>query len=78
MPIVLLPQPSGIRSAVPLGGLSAGSVELRGDGSLHEWIIHNAGCVGALVVTITITRMIMMIMMMRMITMIMIIMMTMM
>lgn len=38
---------SGMRSAVPLGGLSTGSVELRGDGSLHEWIIHNAGPSGA-------------------------------
>ena len=41
-------QPSGIRSAVPLGGLSTGSIELRGDGTLHEWIIHNAGYVPAL------------------------------
>ena len=32
---------------MPLGGLSTGSVELRGDGSLHEWIIHNAGPSGA-------------------------------
>lgn len=38
---------SGMRSAVPLGGISTGSVELRGDGSLHEWIIHNAGPSGA-------------------------------
>ncbi len=33
--------PSGIRSAVPLGGISTGAVELRGDGSLHEWTIQN-------------------------------------
>ena len=38
---------SGIRSAVPLGGISAGSFELRGDGTLHEFIIHNAGPSGA-------------------------------
>ena len=38
---------SGVRSAVPLGGLGTGSVELRGDGSLHEWTIHNAGPNGA-------------------------------
>eukprot|EP01065_Artemidia_motanka_P038717 TRINITY_DN47565_c0_g1_i1.p1 TRINITY_DN47565_c0_g1~~TRINITY_DN47565_c0_g1_i1.p1 ORF type:complete len:985 (+),score=290.16 TRINITY_DN47565_c0_g1_i1:57-3011(+) len=38
---------SGMRSAVPLGGIGAGSVELRGDGSLHEWTIHNAGPQGA-------------------------------
>ena len=25
------------------GGIGAGSFELRGDGSLHEFIIHNAG-----------------------------------
>eukprot|EP00937_MAST-01D_sp_MAST-1D-sp2_P006421 g6421.t1 len=38
---------SGMRSAVPLGGVSAGSFELRGDGTLHEWTIHNAGPSGA-------------------------------
>jgi non-lysosomal glucosylceramidase len=38
---------SGMRSAVPLGGISAGSFELRGDGSFHEWFIHNAGPNGA-------------------------------
>lgn len=38
---------SGMRSAVPLGGIGAGSFELRGDGSLHEFIIHNAGPGGA-------------------------------
>lgn len=38
---------SGLRSAVPLGGLGAGCVELRADGSLHEWTIHNAGPNGA-------------------------------
>ena len=37
----LVSPPSGIRSAVPLGGLSAGAVELRADGSMHEWTIAN-------------------------------------
>ncbi|XP_023931770.1 uncharacterized protein LOC106167159 [Lingula anatina] len=37
----LVPPPSGIRSAVPLGGVSTGSIELRGDGTLHEWVIMN-------------------------------------
>lgn len=38
---------NGMRSAVPLGGIGAGSVELRADGTLHEWTIHNAGPQGA-------------------------------
>ena len=33
--------PSGMRSAVPLGGIGAGSVELRGDGTLRAWTIVN-------------------------------------
>ncbi|RAP78548.1 GH116 family glycosyl-hydrolase [Paenibacillus montanisoli] len=33
--------PIGIRSAVPLGGLGAGTLELRGDGSIKEWNIFN-------------------------------------
>lgn len=33
--------PSGMRSAVPLGGLGAGTVELRADGSLRDWNIFN-------------------------------------
>ncbi len=39
--------PSGMRSAVPLGGISTGAVELRGDGSLHEWTIMNQSPGGA-------------------------------
>eukprot|EP00045_Choanoeca_perplexa_P015074 m.182287 g.182287 ORF g.182287 m.182287 type:complete len:987 (+) comp16883_c0_seq1:64-3024(+) len=39
--------PSGIRSAVPQGGLAAGSIELRGDGRLHEWTILNQSPAGA-------------------------------
>lgn len=33
--------PLGIRSAVPLGGLGAGTVELRADGRLADWQIFN-------------------------------------
>ena len=33
--------PSGMRSAVPLGGLGSGTVELRADGSLCDWNIFN-------------------------------------
>lgn len=33
--------PLGMRSSVPLGGLGAGTVELRADGSLHDWTIFN-------------------------------------
>ena len=32
---------AGIRSAPPLGGLGAGSVELRADGTLSQWTIFN-------------------------------------
>ena len=30
-----------MRSAVTLGGLGAGTLELRADGSLHDWNIFN-------------------------------------
>lgn len=33
--------PNGMRSAVPLGGLGAGTIELRADGSLCDWSIFN-------------------------------------
>ena len=33
--------PSGIRSSVPLGGITTGSIELRADGTFHEWTIEN-------------------------------------
>ena len=33
--------PSGMRSAVPLGGLGTGTVELRADGVLRDWLIFN-------------------------------------
>ena len=43
----LVPPPLGIRSAPPLGGLGAGSVELRADGSFRDWTIFNQGPAGA-------------------------------
>ncbi|MGC2270964.1 MAG: GH116 family glycosyl-hydrolase, partial [Candidatus Sulfotelmatobacter sp.] len=36
-----LSPPDGMRSAVPLGGLGSGTVELRADGSLRDWNIFN-------------------------------------
>lgn len=33
--------PNGMRSAVPLGGLGSGTIELRADGSLRDWNIFN-------------------------------------
>jgi len=35
--------PMGLRSAIPLGGLGTGSVELRADGSFHDWLVENGG-----------------------------------
>ena len=34
--------PLGVRSAPPLGGLAAGTIELRADGTLRQWTIENA------------------------------------
>ena len=45
-PAVVAP-PLGIRSAPPLGGVSAGSVELRADGSFRDWTILNQGPTGS-------------------------------
>ncbi|KAL1521790.1 hypothetical protein AB1Y20_021443 [Prymnesium parvum] len=39
--------PLGMRSAPPLGGLAAGTVELRADGSLQAWTIENSSPAGA-------------------------------
>lgn len=39
--------PMGMRSAAPLGGLGAGALELRGDGSIHEVTIVNQSPSGA-------------------------------
>ena len=36
-----LTPPTGMRSAVPLGGLGAGTLELRADGRLYDWNIFN-------------------------------------
>ena len=36
-----LDPPSGMRSAVPMGGLGSGTVELRADGSFRDWNIYN-------------------------------------
>ena len=33
--------PSGIRSSVPLGGVATGSIEIRADGTFHEWTIES-------------------------------------
>jgi hypothetical protein len=39
--------PAGMRSAPPLGGWAAGTVELRADGSLHAWTIENNSPAGS-------------------------------
>ena len=43
----VLPPPLGVRSAPALGGVSAGSTELRADGSFREWTILNQGPAGS-------------------------------
>jgi hypothetical protein len=35
--------PLGMRSALPLGGLGTGSVELRADGRFADWLVENGG-----------------------------------
>ena len=45
-PANVMPPPSGMRSAVPLGGVGAGSFELRADGTVHEWTVHEASPAG--------------------------------
>ena len=40
-PAPLIPPPTGMRSAVPLGGIGAGSFELRGDGTFTQFTIWN-------------------------------------
>eukprot|EP01043_Picozoa_sp_COSAG02_P048866 COSAG02_NODE_4850_length_4905_cov_6.344985_1_plen_1001_part_00 len=47
IPAGLVPPPLGIRSAVPLGGIGAGSMELRGDGTLQQFTIWNNYPAGA-------------------------------
>lgn len=39
--------PTGVRNAVPVGGLGAGTLELRGDGTVHELTIHSASPAGS-------------------------------
>ena len=39
--------PTGLRNAVPSGGLGAGTLELRGDGSFHELTFHSASPAGS-------------------------------
>ena len=39
--------PTGVRNAVPIGGLGAGTMELRGDGTFHEITIHSASPAGS-------------------------------
>jgi hypothetical protein len=46
-PLALAPPPVGMRSAVPLGGVGAGAVELRADGTFHEATIVNQSPAGA-------------------------------
>ena len=43
----LIHPPMGIRSSPALGGLGAGSVELRADGSFRDWTIFNQGPAGS-------------------------------
>ena len=38
--------PSGLRSSVPLGGITTGSIELRGDGTFHEWTVESQSPAG--------------------------------
>ena len=39
--------PAGLRSAPPLGGLAAGTFELRADGGFHAWTVENASPAGS-------------------------------
>jgi hypothetical protein len=41
------PPPMGLRSSPALGGLGAGSVELRSDGGFRDWTIFNQGPAGS-------------------------------
>lgn len=46
-PAPIVVPPTGIRNAVPIGGLGAGTLELRGDGTFHEITIHSASPAGS-------------------------------
>lgn len=39
--------PIGMRSGVPAGGISCGSIEMRADGTFHEWTIGNQSPAGS-------------------------------
>ena len=39
--------PNGLRSAVPVGGVTTGSIELRGDGTFHDWTVESQSPAGA-------------------------------
>ena len=38
--------PTGLRSSVPLGGITTGSIELRGDGTFHDWTVESQSPAG--------------------------------
>ncbi len=38
--------PSGLRSSIPIGGVTTGSIELRGDGTFHEWTVESQSPAG--------------------------------
>ena len=42
-PSTVTAPPMGLRSSIPLGGLGAGTFELRGDGSFADWTLENQG-----------------------------------
>lgn len=44
--------PTGMRSAVPLGGLGSGTVELRADGTLRDWELFNNSPAGGVKIQI--------------------------
>lgn len=39
--------PTGLRSSVPTGGITTGSIELRGDGTFHEWTVESQSPAGS-------------------------------
>ena len=38
-----LHEPSHAHSGIPLGGIGAGSIEIKSDGTLQDWLIFNMG-----------------------------------
>ncbi|KAK8792751.1 hypothetical protein WA158_004915 [Blastocystis sp. Blastoise] len=43
----IVPPPLGMRSSIPLGGIATGNIELRADGTFHEWTIVNQSPAGS-------------------------------